>query len=267
MVSLASSFVAPIVNCNEVVGSGSCLLVSNIENCGDEPILYNITNTAAIAAAATTATLSVVSATQDGVAVTPAPTSVVLREGSRLYFTPTSFITIKNETTVGTATVVDIEPATAAIASAGTALTWAMQLLDTVSDLPIDLASTTSDRKDLKSGLQGSTIKNRIDLTIALTYFASPLDKTQQEVMLKAALSTNNVYFVAVKSTGLIAFGKAQINGLSETGTTEIVTYSTTLNAQSPWAVTFRTANPAVNPVAQLADLNTVNRYSGLPLV
>lgn len=268
MSSYAKSFVSPITACDVVVGSGSCLLVAPLRNCAEEPDTYLITNTVAIAAAATTATLQLTSVTRDGDPVTPVPADVYLREGSRLYF-GTNFVTLREDATVTSAAAiaVDIEPAVGAIAAAATAQTWALYLLDSTTDLPINLASSSTSNKKLKNGLQGGTSKTEINLNVDITYFASPLDLAQQEVMLKAATTTEYIYAVVIKTDAQTAFGKFEVQNLNSTGNSDLITYTASLVGQPDYAVTYRTANPKVNDAAQLVALNAVSRLSGVPAV
>jgi hypothetical protein len=270
MASLAKKFVPEIQSCNEVIGSGSCLLVASVPNCGEEPILYTITNTLAapISATATTLTLSVTGATQDGVAVTPTPTSVLIREGAILYFgvanTP---IKVSDEILVSTATVVNVDAVPVALAVNATAPTWALYLLETVTDLPVALEAGEADSKVLKDGIQGSNVKTRIDLNLAISYLAAPTDIAQARVMLRAATNTEDMFFFAAKSSSLVAWGRAKVMGLTESGDMELTTYSTTLAAQAPFAVTYKTSDVQVNNATQLIDLNLALKYAGLPLV
>jgi hypothetical protein len=270
MVALAKSFVSPLQSCNEVIGSGSCLLVQLVENCGDEPTLYTLTTTVAAAAStvATTITVDLTAISQDGTPITPITgKSVTIREDSILYFTNTNVpVKVLNEIkiTAGTPAVIATNAIPSAIGVGSNARTWALELLDTVTDLPINVESSEADRKDLKAGIQGSNVKTRIDLSLDISYFASPLDRTQRSVMLKAALGTQDLYFVAAKSSGLIAFGRAKVMGLQESGDMELTTYSTSLSAQAPFGVTAVTNDPLVNNAEQLVALNAVLEYSGL---
>jgi hypothetical protein len=270
MASLAKKFVPEIQSCNEVIGSGSCLLVASVPNCGEEPILYTISNTvaASISTTATTLTLSVTGATQDGVAVTPTPTSVLIREGAVLYFGATNVaVKVSDEVLIATATVVNVDSIPAAIAVNDVANTWALYLLETVTDLPIALEAGEADSKVLKDGIQGSNVQTRIDLNLAISYLAAPTDIAQARVMLRAATNTEDIFFFAAKSSSLVAWGRAKVMGLTESGDMELTTYSTTLSAQAPFAVTYKTADTQVNSSNQLIDLNLALRYAGLPIV
>jgi hypothetical protein len=271
MVALAKLFEPAIINCQEVIGSGSCLLVGKVPNCGEEPVEYTFEAVAAVAASTVPTTIQVrVTATnQDGAAVVIASPSFVVRENSFLTFGTTTVKVLNRAVITGVVggVAVSVESVPTAIAAAATGTTWGLELLETVTDLPLDASSTDADRKDLKSGIQGSKIKTRIDLDLNITYFASPLDLAQTRIMLPAGLGTENIFFVAAKSSGLTAFGRAIVMGMSESGTDDIVTYSTTLSAQAPFAIVARTADPLVNTTAQLTALNNVLRLSGLKTV
>lgn len=265
MVSKASFFVADVKNCERVIANGSCLLVGNTFDCSDEPILYTLIAESAAAINAETISISLDSATVDGVAITT-PAEVFIRKNSLLTFTGNNVVTVLDDVTVtATATTVNVAPLDAAIAISDTAETWALYLLETVTDLPINADSSETDSSILKDGIQGRNEKTRVDLNIPITYFASPLDISQAAIMLPASLGTENIFAVAIKSSGLVAFGRFKVMGLQESGATnDLVSYSTSLSGQAPFAIAFASSDTKINTAEQLAALNDVLRWSGI---
>jgi hypothetical protein len=257
--------------CTENLSAGSCFLVAPLENCGEEPFVYTIEPVAAIAANATTAAFRLVSVTQDGVAVTPVPANVRIRANSILRFGTTD-ITVLDETTivsaVGGTPGVAILPAPAAVAATTTTTTWALQLLEAATDIPLDITSSEESNKKLKDGLQSSSAKTSVSLSVNLSYFSDPKDLVQDSIMYPAALSSENFFAFIVKSSGKVAWGRFKVLSLSESGALdEIIKYSASLSFQAPWSIAARNSSLEVNTANQLQQLNAALSLSGLPRV
>jgi hypothetical protein len=268
MPSLSSTYNRGIstANCRENLSAGSCFLVASVPNCGQEPILYTITNTAAaaISTTPTTLTLSVTGATQDGVAVTPTPTSVLIRANSLLTFGAVTVL-VTDEVTITTATAVNVASVPAAIAAAATSQTWALQLLETATDIPLDITSAEESNKRLKDGLQSSSAKTSVSLNVNLAYYSAADDFVQDSIMLKASLSSENFFAFIVKSSGKAGWGLFKLLGLQESGgLDEIIKYTANLSFQAPWSVAARRSSTLVNTPGQLAALNLALRYAGV---
>lgn len=272
--ALTDRFVSPIVNCQESQNAGSCIFVTRLLDCAEEPNTYTIEATAAVAANAEEISLQLLALTDsEGNAITPLPDSVLLREDLVLHFeltaTPGTFVEVKltEETSVTSAAAVAaaIEPAPAAIAANDVALTWALAEITEATDLPLNSDSQEDDRKVLKNGIQGSSVKTNVNLNVPLQYISDPSNIAQFNVILPASQSTEDIYAFVLKSGGLAAFGRAKVMNFNATGAiNQIERVSANLNFQAPFALSYFSANPDINTATQIADLNTLARLSGV---
>jgi hypothetical protein len=261
-------FQYPIEACKTSNSAGSQLLIANTQDCSATPIRYRITATVAIAAAAVTATLELTQASLDGVVLTTTPASVTLRANSRLYLgTANAYISFPQEVTVTpTAAAVDIDPALTAIAVNSAGVTYAMQLLEKTTDLPINVEAETSSTRVLADGLQVTQNVTGLTLNSPVTFFTSPEDIAQFSVIQRSVLTTSNIYCLVTKTSGNLAFGTAKVLGISYTGDFSDEVASTTLNFQK-WAVAHATDDVRVNSATQLAAINNIYKLCGLPIV
>ncbi len=271
-------FQYPVLACKTSNSAGSLLLIQNTVDCSATPVQYRIDSVGGnIVAGATTATLTLSSATLDGEAV-PVPASITLRANSRLYLTTAanplyttylSFpqeVVITNSTIAPTGTIVTVDPVAVTIPSANFALTYAMLLVEKATDLPINVEAETSNTRVLADGLQITQNVTGLNLNAPVTFFSSPEDTSQFEVLQRAALNTANIYVLITKTSGNLAFGSAKVLGISYTGDFSDEVATSTLNFQS-WAVAHATSDTRVNSTLQLNAINRIYALAGLPTV
>lgn len=273
--ALAQNFVQPIVNCAEAQNAGSCILLAPLPDCQVEPSRYIISVAAAVAPGDTTADLQIVAAEDcDGVAITPLPATITLKADTILHYedaaTPGTYNTIKIVTAVDvpsaaavTATIVTEDT----IAVTDVAQTWALQEITDATDLPINSDTQEDDRKVLKNGLQGSSVKTDIKATVALQMITNPENKAQFGTLFQASQSSEDIYVAVVKSSGYTVFGRAKVMSYNINGAINgIERVSATLNFQAPFALTYLTADTDIeSDPTTLANLALFGRLAGLP--
>ena len=200
----------------------------------------------------------------------PLPASVTLRQGLVLWFDDTTKkpVVVASETVVATGATpvtVPINPAEEAIAINSLALSWIMYQIEGATNLPIDTDAVTVNNTRLKNGLQGSDSKTRVNLTSAVELLTSKSDKGIWAVILPAVKGSQNIYAVIAKTSGLTAFGQAQLASGSFTGDIEELERATVqFNFQAPFALEYLANDATLFSTEQLADLQLLIEYAGL---
>jgi hypothetical protein len=264
--AIADLFVKPVSSCDINLNAGSLIYVSKLNGCNLEPRLYTV-SVPAIALNAITANMAITAVSDDGVAVTPLTgISMILKKGQILYATLTTPVIVAQDTTItSVAAAVPIEPAAVAV-TAGSALVWDREELTTVTDVPLSLSSTTENSTVLRNGLQGSTNKTKVELTVALQLLSSNRDLSIQRVIAPAAQGSENIYVVIAKSSGYTAIGRSKVSDLNISGAREgQEEISCTLNFQAPFGLYFATLDTTINTTVQIAGMQNIVKYVGLP--
>jgi len=272
--ALTQRFVGDISSFDEAYNAGSALFVGSYEQSGgEEPPLYELTVSTAGAAGDVTLEVQLTGLTIDGIPVAaPAlPEEVTLREGFILYFSNDGVTyqraELLEESTISALapSLVNVEPLELAIAAGDVANVFNMKEICSITELPIASDSQTVNATILKNGIQGSDVKTRTNLKIAVQLISAPNDVAQQAIILPASQSTEDIFSVAVKSSGYLAWGASKVTNFSLTGgIEELERPSFTLDYQSPFALAFASSNPEINTPEQIADIETLFRYIGI---
>jgi len=268
--AFTDSFVQDIIACNEAYNAGSALFIFDFEGeCSDEPPVYVFTtDTTALVGTEVVVTGTITDRLVDGVSTTAVPAR--LRKDQLLVFSGGSTAVVTADVLVDdtTSTSVSIKDLSGAVAIGETVNFYSGYELCTVTDLPLSSDSNTVNRTVLKNGIQGSDVKTRINLSSAVQIISSPTDKGQQAVILKAAQGTQDVYAIAYKSSGYMAFGRAKVMNWSATGTIEeLERISFTLQWQTPYALAFATTDTDITTMPQLTQINDLLELSGIEQV
>jgi hypothetical protein len=249
--ALAGSFLPKPKNCKNVLGSSSCIYVGNLNGCDEEP-------------ATTTLEIADVTFLSAGIYSCTLFTNddpYLLQDGAFLNFiNPFCRVQIIGDVLVAGGDVVMVNVLSGSLFVGATSTIWNMQTIDAATDITVNLEAQSADSKVLKDNIQGSTAITRTDLLIPLTYLASPKDTVQQTVMLPAARSDTPIFVVVYKTSGLVAWGQAEVMGLTESGDVELITYT-------PFAITYNTADTLVNDFAKIECLDMLYQRLGLPLL
>jgi hypothetical protein len=257
--ALAGSFLPKPKNCKNVLGSSSCIYVGNLDACNDEP-------------ASTTLEIDIATSLGGGLytyTLFSNGSPYFLEDGTFLNFiNPVGRVQVIGDVTVSGFVDVLVNVLSGSPTVGSTATIWNMQTIEAATDIAVNLEAQSADSKVLKDNIQGSTAITRTDLLIPLTYLASPKDTVQQTVMLPAARSNKPIFVVVYKSSGLVAWGQAEVMGLTESGAMdELVTYTTTLKLKAPFAITYNSNDPLVNDFSRVECLNVLYERIGLPLL
>lgn len=264
--AIADLFVKPISTCDINLNAGSLVYVSRLNGCNLEPRLYTI-SIPALTITATTASIAITAVSDDGVAVTPLTgITMILKKGQILYPTLTTPVIVAQDTAItSSATSVPIEPPSVAV-SAGSALVWEREELTTVTDVPLSLGSTTENSTVLRNGLQGSSNKTKVELTVALQLLSSNRDLAVQRVIAPAAQGSENIYVVIAKSSGYTGIGRSMVSDFNISGAREgQEEISCTFNFQAPFGLYYATLDTTINTTLQIAGMQNIVRYVGLP--
>ncbi len=252
--SFAEKFTPDMISCNEVYNAGSAIYVGDLVNCSDEPVVYTVKPTIAIAQGDDTASLQV---------TLPSTGRVYLRKGAWLHFGANHIIVAEDTLVTATATIVEIEPAAAAIAITDTATTWGLQRILSPTNIPLQSDSTMVSRTDLSNGLQGSEVKTGTKLTSSVATITNPDDRAFWATVFPASQGTQSIFALIVRSGGRHAFGRAQVGTTSDDGNIEEISrISFDLSFQAPYA------NLGVYQhlsTVEQTNLNSVRKLAGLP--
>lgn len=126
----------------------ACIYIGDLYGCSNEPFVYTITPSTAIAVDDDVASLTVTA---------PAEGEVYIRKGAWLHFGANYIVVAKDTVITSVATAVDIEPATSAIAVSDTADTWGLQRV-LASYIHSDKSKFTVTTSDLESRGLGAII-------------------------------------------------------------------------------------------------------------
>jgi hypothetical protein len=254
-------FKTDIVSCNEIQNAGSALYLGAMPSCAEEAQVYTLELDTPVAIGDDTASLKVTVPSAVG-------TTVRLRQGSRVYFgadidAATSFITVATETVVGlTPVTVPIEDATAVIAGATLGWSWGLLKLISPTNLPLNLTSNNTDRKDLSNGLRGSEVKVGIMFNPQISTIAVPGDRAYWEVVRKVVMTNNDIYALMLRNApngGEHAFGRAKVMELTNDGNiNEISRPQFALNFQGEWNA------PTLFPYLSTTEQNGINHLRKL---
>ena len=273
MATYAEQFITKsLPACNEFFNAGSVIKVCNLINCANEPTVYTLNNSAAVAVNATTISLYV-SPVPTGAAVDATGnlvTGVILQKGTVLYFstTPLTPVVVVTDatitaTTAGTAQPVAIEPAIAAIPAASTATTWGLVQINSPTDLPLNLNSNNVDRQDLTFGLQGSEVITSVSLQTQLSAIATKNDPGVWRSLLPASQDGSDVFCIIQRQGDIRAWGRVKVSNFQITGQIkEISRIQCQIMFQSPWTMT--AFESLTSPVLQ-NTYRLVGQLSGLP--
>lgn len=264
--TIAQDFLDPVVNCGSIYNAGSTLLVGKLVNCAEEPEVIEVT----------VATAVVIGDEEIDLTFPASTIEVVLRAGSRLYFgtsvdAAVNYVVFVNDVIIPSSatptalTNIAIEPAETAIATTDTGFTWALVAVLSPSNLPINIGSNMTNRKDLTYGLQGSEVKTGITLTSQIQLIAQPEDRAYWDILLPAATGSQLVFALILRSGGQHAFGKAQVGETSNDGAIdEISRPQVNLAFQAPFSIpTLYQYLDADRKVS----LNRLRKYAGLPIL
>lgn len=239
--------------CNEILNSGTVVLVAPLIDCANLPIVHTIT----VGAAGVAVDEESVAMTTDIVGGTR------LRQGTVLYFgSDTLVVTADVLVDNTTATPVPIEPATAAIAAGSLARTWALQKILSPTNVPLNIEATTVDRTDLES-FQGSMVKTLNNFKPQISSIASLKDRALYDVVFEGANSTVDVFAHIVYSSTQSAIGRALVSGFNSDGQqAEIQRPQFTLEFQGkdytvtkPWIYESPELQAAINEDMKLSGL------------
>lgn len=100
--------------------SNAYIYIGDLDSCSDEPVVYTITPSTAIAVDDEVASLTVTA---------PAEGEVFIRMGTWLHFGSNYIVVAKDTVITSVATAVPIKPAISAIALSDNALTWGLQIV------------------------------------------------------------------------------------------------------------------------------------------
>lgn len=252
MVTFAEQLYTNVPPGNEFLNAGSILLVTNLPtNASKEPQVHTLSSDAALLDD------EELTLTSDQL-----PGGTFLRQGTVLHF-PTTTAVVTEDITVTTSTVVPVEPLTGAIALNDEAQTWALLKLLSPMNLPFNIENQTVDRTDLNT-IDGSTVKTKRDFKPQTSTVARPDDKALWEVIYPAAAAGNvNIFVHMIRTSGLHAFGIAQIDGYNSDGNTaEIdkpqftISYQGIKGLPAPWAYLDAAKQVVLNNVVKLSGLN-----------
>lgn len=251
MSTIASKIPLSVQNCNEILNQGTCIFVKALDNCAKEPTAITIT-----------VDTTPVAVDDETVSLTASVADTFLRAGTILTFGANT-LTVLNDVTVGTtATSVAIEPATAIIAAAATAETFALLELLSPENVPYNIEATTVDRTDLKS-FQTSSVKTNNGFKPQIQCIASKDDKALWQVF-EGARTVRDVYAVIYYSSDQLVFGRAIITGYNFDGAkSEIQRPQFTLEFQGD---DYRTTTTYLEADAnEQAVMNEIARLAGIP--
>ncbi|MGV2830600.1 hypothetical protein [Myxosarcina sp. GI1(2024)] len=248
--SYAERFSPEPVNNFQVLNAGSILLVANLPSTTAlEPQVH---------------TLSVETEGSSGdetISLTSDQTATFLRKGSVLHFTEEALTVTADTTVSSTATDVPVEALTTTVAAASEATTWALLKILSPMNIPFNIESQTTSRTDLNT-IDGSTVKVQRDFNPQIQCFSRPDDKALWEVIFPASEQTINIYAHIVRTSGMHAFGVAQVNGFNVDGAQS--------NLEQPqFTLAYQGRKGLTAPYANLstedqANLEAVAKLSGL---
>lgn len=263
----AENFLPDLESCGEIQNAGSILKVSNLINCSNEPVVYELTLAGGAAANAESISLFI---SAPAAAPAPAlPPKVTVPKGSRLYFGAAFIgVTVASDTTIdgttaATAVGVPVDPLPSAITTADKARTWGLQMILSPTDLPLTDNDTTVDRSDLTYGLQGSTVKTGKEKSSQVTIISRTEDRAFWEIVYPASQSTNNIFVHIIRTGGMRTWGPAKVMSLTQPGAIrEISRPQFTLSFQTPFASP--TLRQYITDTKQQTTFDTVMRLSGV---
>lgn len=199
----------------------ACIYIGNLDGCSDEPVVYTITPSIAIAVDDEVASLTVTA---------PATSEVYIRMGTWLHFGSNYIVVAKDTVITSVATTVDIEPATSAIAVSDTADTWGLQRI-------------------LANYIHSDNSK--------FTITTSALESRGLGAIIHPASQSNQSVYTLIVHNGHYTFGRAQVGSLShrdESAKFE-VRFQAPFAKEVSFAVRATSLKTALNDVRKLSGL------------
>jgi hypothetical protein len=201
-------------SCEEILGEGR-LLVAPLATCADEPILYTVELTTAVAANDVTADLQIQA---------PTPANITLKAGQVLQFSDGGGgffgLTIVADTAINdTAPVaVDIEAAPGVIAVNETVEIFNSYEVVGISSMPLDFQIGTEDVKALRDGIQGKTTKTNIAPQLSIEFFLRADDAGfwTDGLVYTSAVTNRRFYGISLRlNEGQFITGKMETTALT----------------------------------------------------
>jgi hypothetical protein len=201
----------------------ACVYIGDLDGCSNEPVVYTLTSSTAIAVDDKVVSLTV---------TTPAEGKVYIRQGAWLHFGANYIVVAKDTVITSVATALDIEPTTNAIALGDTTDTWGLQRV---------LASNSYSNK-LKFTITTSDVKNR-----------------GFEAIIYPASQSNQSIYTLIVHNNRYTFGRALVSSLGEPHSGETVTVELSLQSPFKKSVVFFAEPPTeqakLNQVFKLSGL------------
>jgi len=203
---------------NSVLTVGSLFQAVALPNNSRTPVLYTITNTAAVASAATS--MSVTSSA-----------NVTLYAGSELKFGTTVVVIATTTNVTATATTLPILPASAAIAANATATTYGFASLLGIQEMSEDSKASLISIRSMASGRYNDQRVTMIDDSLQFSGWYHQLDAAMANILKPAYRNGSEIFFQAQYTDGETVSGIGVISSLTRSAKLDDVQkYTFTLN-------------------------------------
>lgn len=255
MVSIAEQFTPTPENCNQILNASTIILVTG-QPCGqDEPIVHTLSVDTALVGGEESIDL-----TSDQL-----PDGTFLRKNSVIHFASGEERVVTADTIVTTGTSVPIEADPNPIADTDTATTWAMLMVLSPTNVPLNIEASEVNRTDLTFGMQGSMVKSKIEINNQVSTIGRKDDRALYDLIFGSSYTDQRLYTLFAYSDDTHSFGQAEIITWNRDGNIEEITRPQfTVKLQAPFGV----AKPYQwETTANQTLLNNLRRFAGLCLL